>query len=137
MATIRKGKSSAGPEINKPAAVSETRGKTIVVFNGDLDKVIAGFIIANGALAMGRPVTMFFTFWGLNALRKADKVKVKKSFIEKMFGAMLPRGAGRLKLSKMNMGGIGTAMMKGIMKDKNIDSLEDLMITALKLLPVP
>ena len=131
MATIRKGKSSAEPEINKPAAVSETRGKTIVVFNGDLDKVIAGFIIANGALAMGRPVTMFFTFWGLNALRKADKVKVKKSFIEKMFGAMLPRGAGRLKLSKMNMGGIGTAMMKGIMKDKNIDSLEDLMKKAI------
>ncbi len=107
-------------------------GKTIVVFSGDLDKVLASFIIANGAAAMGRKVTMFFTFWGLNILRKPKKVKVKKNFIEKMFGAMLPRGSGKLKLSKMNMGGMGTAMMKKIMNDKNVDSLEALIEKALK-----
>ena len=92
------------------------RAKTIIVFSGDLDKVLASFIIANGAAAMGRPVTMFFTFWGLNVLRKNNKVKVPKSFIESMFGGMMPRGVGKLKLSKMNMMGMGTSMMRGIMK---------------------
>ncbi len=81
---------------------------------------------------MGRPVTMFFTFWGLTALRRDNKVKLKKNFMEKMFGAMLPRGSKKLKLSKMNMGGMGTAMMKKIMKDKNIDSLEDMMKKAME-----
>jgi len=84
------------------------------------------FIIANGAAAMGRKVTMFFTFWGLNVLRKDEKINVKKNFMEKMFGAMMPRGSKKLKLSKMNMGGMGSAMMKKIMKDKNVDSLEAL-----------
>lgn len=128
VAVLRKG-SGAAPQ---PAAVKDTpQGKTIIVFDGDLDKVLASFIIANGALAMGRPVTMFFTFWGLNALRKAQKQPVKKTAVERMFGAMLPRGARRLKLSKLNMGGMGTAMMRKIMKDKNIDSLEDLMKKAM------
>ena len=107
-------------------------GKTIVVFSGDLDKVLAGFIIANGAAAMGRPVTMFFTFWGLNALRKSSKIKVEKNFIESMFGGMMPRGAGKLKISRMNMGGIGTAMIKDIMRKKNVDSLETLIQKAMK-----
>ena len=107
-------------------------GKTIIVFSGDLDKVLASFIIANGAAAMGRPVTMFFTFWGLNVLRKASRVKVEKSFIEAMFGGMMPRGAGKLKLSKMNMGGMGTAMMKMVMRKKNVDSLETLIQKAMK-----
>ena len=107
-------------------------GKTIIVFSGDLDKVLASFIIANGAAAMGRPVTMFFTFWGLNVLRKASKVKVEKSFIEAMFGGMMPRGAGKLKLSKLNMGGMGTAMMKMVMRKKNVDSLETLIQKAMK-----
>ena len=107
-------------------------GKTIIVFSGDLDKVLASFIIANGAAAMGRPVTMFFTFWGLNVLRKASKMKVEKNFIEGMFGGMMPRGAGKLKLSKMNMGGMGTAMMKMVMKKKNVDSLETLIQKAMK-----
>lgn len=102
-------------------------GKTLIVFSGDLDKVLASFIIANGAASMGRPVTMFFTFWGLNALRKSEKVSVKKSFMDKMFGFMMPRGTKKLKLSKMNMAGMGTQMMKKVMKDKNVDSLEDLM----------
>lgn len=127
IAVIRKGAEGAA----NPAVKEGPRGKTIIVFDGDLDKVLASFIIANGALAMGRPVTMFFTFWGLNALRRDNKVKVNKTFIEKMFGFMLPRGSKKLKLSKMNMGGMGTAMMKGIMKDKNIDSLEELIKKAI------
>lgn len=144
VAVIRKG-TQAGKEIPNPASncfsapsdlngtlVQDTpQGKTIIVFDGDMDKVLASFVIANGALAMGRPVTMFFTFWGLTALRKSEKVPVKKSFVEKMFGMMLPRGAKKLKLSKMNMAGMGTAMMKKIMNDKNIDSLEALMKKAM------
>ena len=137
-ARLRKGLSLAGEAAPLPQAapVPQTaapapQGKTIIVFDGDLDKVLASFIIANGALAMGRPVTMFFTFWGLNALRKDQKVKIKKSAMESMFGTMLPRGSRKLKLSKMNMGGMGTAMMKKIMKDKNIDSLEDLIRKAM------
>lgn len=100
--------------------------KTMIVFSGDLDKVMASFIIANGAAAMGNEVTMFFTFWGLNALRKAKKIKVKKDFMEKMFGWMMPRGAEKLGLSKMNFGGMGAKMMKGIMKKKNVNSLPEL-----------
>ena len=113
---------------NKPEA---KEGKTLVVFSGDLDKVLASFIIANGAAAMNRPVTMFFTFWGLNALRKSENVKVKKTFIDKLFGSMMPRGSRKLKLSKMNMAGIGTKMMKKVMNDKNDDSLEILMKKAI------
>ena len=123
-----------GVDVCDVAAASTTaakaelpQGKTLVVFSGDLDKVLAAFIIANGAASMGRPVTMFFTFWGLNALRKQEKISVKKSLIDKMFGAMMPRGTKKLKLSNMNMGGMGTLMMKKVMKDKNVDSLEELM----------
>jgi peroxiredoxin family protein len=106
--------------------IMEKTDKSMVVFSGDFDKALASFIIANGAAAMGRKVTMFFTFWGLNVLRKDEKINVKKNFMEKMFGAMMPRGSKKLKLSKMNMGGMGSAMMKKIMKDKNVDSLEAL-----------
>ena len=130
VATLRRGGAQTpAVQENTPAA---PKGKTIIVFDGDMDKVLASFVIANGALAMGRPVTMFFTFWGLTALRKAEKVPVEKNMMEKMFGAMLPRGAGKTKLSKMNMGGMGTAMMKRIMQDKNIDSLEDMMKKAME-----
>lgn len=113
--------------VSQADAVSLPQGKTLIVFSGDLDKVLASFIIANGAAAMGRPVTMFFTFWGLNALRKTEKQSVRKPFIEKMFGAMMPRGTRRLKLSRMNMAGMGTKMMKKVMKDKNVETLEELM----------
>ena len=89
----------------KSAAVQND--KTFIVFSGDLDKTIAAFIIANGAVSMGRKVTMFFTFWGLNILRRPKTVKVAKTFIEKMFGAMMPRGTKKLGLSRMNMGGAG------------------------------
>ncbi|HBN09333.1 MAG TPA: hypothetical protein DD435_12030 [Cyanobacteria bacterium UBA8530] len=97
--------------------------KTILLFSGDLDKAFAAFIIANGALAMGDEVTMFFTFWGLNALRKPNPPSVAKKIVEKMFGWMMPRGADKLTLSKMHMAGMGTAMMKGVMKQKNVQSL--------------
>ncbi|MCR4561703.1 MAG: FAD-dependent oxidoreductase [Bacilli bacterium] len=130
VATIRVGNDEEKP-VEGVVTNNGPKGKTIIVFDGDMDKVLASFVIANGALAMGRPVTMFFTFWGLTALRKPKKVKVKKTFIEKMFGFMLPRGARKLKLSKMNMGGMGSKMMKGIMKKKNIDSLEELMKKAM------
>ena len=106
-------------------------GKTIIVFSGDMDKVLASFVIANGAAAMGRPVTMFFTFWGLNVLRKSEPQNIKKPLIDTMFGKMMPQGVNKLKLSKMNMGGMGTAMMRKVMKDKNIDSLEDLIKKAM------
>ncbi len=108
----------------------EKTKKTIIIFSGDLDRVLAAFVIANGAAAMGDEVTMFFTFWGLNVLRKPDKVKTKKSFLEGVFGRMMPRGAGKLGLSKMNFGGIGPAMMKRMMKSKNVASLPELIKTA-------
>jgi peroxiredoxin family protein/TusA-related sulfurtransferase/rhodanese-related sulfurtransferase len=101
-------------------------GKNLIIFSGDLDKAIASFIIANAAAAMGRKVSMFFTFWGLNILRRPEKVRVKKNLISKMFGFMMPRGSKKLSLSKMNMGGMGAKMIRGIMKAKNVDSLEDL-----------
>ena len=113
-------------------SLTTANGKTIVVFSGDLDKAIASFIIANGAAAMGRQVTMFFTFWGLNILRSESKVKVKKNLIEKMFGKMMPRGINKLKISKMNMGGMGTKMIKAIMKQKGVSSLEELVESAIK-----
>ncbi|MPM22090.1 Sulfurtransferase TusA [bioreactor metagenome] len=127
VALVKKGSAAASDP-----AETEGNGKTIIVFSGDLDKVLASFIIANGAAAMGRPVTMFFTFWGLNVLRKSEKQNVKKSMVESMFGGMMPRGAARLKLSKMNMGGMGTAMMRRVMNDKHIDTLEDLIQKAMK-----
>ena len=75
---------------------------------------------------------MFFTFWGLNALRKNQKVNIKKSFLDKMFCMMMPRGSKKLKLSKMNFGGLGTKMMRKVMNDKNVDSLKNLMKSAIK-----
>lgn len=105
-------------------------GQTIVVFSDDFDKVMASFIIANGAAASGKPVTMFFTFWGLTTLKKCKYVEPKKCIIEKMFGFMLPKCSENLSLSKMNMGGLGTFMMKKVMKSKNIFSLKELMQTA-------
>jgi NADPH-dependent 2,4-dienoyl-CoA reductase/sulfur reductase-like enzyme/peroxiredoxin family protein/TusA-related sulfurtransferase/rhodanese-related sulfurtransferase len=106
--------------------------KTMVVFSGDLDKAIASFIIANGAASMGKKVTMFFTFWGLNILRKPEKVKVQKGFMDKMFGSMMPRGSKKLKLSNMNMMGMGGKMIRMVMKNKNISSLEELIQSAIQ-----
>jgi peroxiredoxin family protein/TusA-related sulfurtransferase len=101
--------------------------KTIIVFDDDMDRALAAFVIANGALAMGRKVTLFFTFWGLNILKKRRHPPVKKDLISRMFGFMLPKSAQDLRLSKLNMLGIGPRMMTGIMKRKNIDTLDVLM----------
>ena len=113
-----------GQKINKVSNTFVQDGTTIVVFSQDLDKAMAAFIIAQGAKAMGKDVSLFFTFWGLNILRKAKSPKVKKSFMEKMFGKMMPKGTKKLPTSKMNMAGMGPKMMKKIMKKKNVDSLE-------------
>ncbi|MCX7846763.1 MAG: FAD-dependent oxidoreductase [bacterium] len=103
-----------------------SRAKTLILFSGDLDRALAAFIIANGAAAMGSSVTMFFTFWGINVLRRSSPPPVQKSFLEKMFAWMMPRGAHRLKLSKMHMAGIGTAIIKAIMQKKNVPYLPEL-----------
>lgn len=133
IATIQKGKSSAIEKINTNSNKTPEKNKqTIVVFSNDLDKALAAFIIANGAKASGKDVTLFFTFWGLNILRK-DNINVKKSFIDKMFGFMMPKGADKLTLSKMNMGGMGSLMMKQVMKSKNISTLKELINQAQKL----
>lgn len=105
--------------------------KTLVVFSGDLDKAIAAFIIANGGASMGRKVTMFFTFWGLNILRKEEYVKVKKDIMGKMFGFMMPKGSKKLGLSKMNMAGMGAIMIKMLMKKKNVTALEGMIKDAM------
>jgi peroxiredoxin family protein len=103
---------------------------SMVVFSGDLDKVLAAFVIATGAVAMGLDVVMFFTFWGTSVLRDIHKSAGGKDIMGKMFGAMLPTGTGDVKLSKMNMGGMGTAMMKYLMKKKNVASLEEMLSLA-------
>lgn len=123
-------KHSAAPACEAPA--DSGNDKSIIVFSGDLDKAIAAFIIANGAAAMGRKVHMFFTFWGLNILRKPEKTSVRKDFISSMFGRMMPRGSRRLGLSKLNMGGMGPKLIRSVMQNKNISSLEDLMKEAIK-----
>ena len=123
-AVIRKG---AAKTLEKSVANENT---TIVLFSGEMDKAMAAMIIGQGSRSMGKNVTIFCTFWGLNLLRKDRKVRVKKSFIEKMFGAMMPRGAKKMPISKMNFGGMGAKMMKSVMKKKNVESLETLMAQA-------
>lgn len=136
--TIQKGTGLAtkkalevGKEASPVNIQTSKEDKSMVVFSGDLDKAIAAFIIANGAAAMGRKVTMFFTFWGLNILRKPEKVKAEKGFMDKMFSMMMPRGSKKLGLSKMNMGGMGAKMIRKVMNNKNISSLEDLIKQAM------
>lgn len=118
------------PSMASNAPITASKKKTIIVFSSDFDKVMAAFVIANGALAMGSEVTLFFTFWGLNALRKTQPPPVPKNLIETMFGWMMPRGAEKLSLSRMNMGGLGLGMIKGIMKQKNVASLTELVKSA-------
>ncbi|MEG1563065.1 MAG: FAD-dependent oxidoreductase [Bacteroides sp.] len=102
------------------------KGKTFILFSDDLDKALATFILANGAAATGKKVTIFFTFWGLNVIKRLDKPAVKKDFFGRMFSWMLPASSLKLKLSKMNMGGLGGRMMRTLMHRKGIESLESL-----------
>lgn len=110
----------------------EGKGKTFIMFSDDLDKALATFVLANGAAATGQKVTIFFTFWGLNVIKKLHKPNVEKDIFGKMFGMMLPSSSRKLKLSKMSMGGIGGKMMRYIMNRKGIDSLESLRQQALE-----
>jgi peroxiredoxin family protein len=103
---------------------------SMVIFSGDMDKILAAMIIALGAAAYDMKVKLFFTFWAISALRDPNKNGKGKTFMEKMFGLMLPKGSKKVKLSRMNMGGMGTAMMKGIMKKHKVASLEEMFTTA-------
>ena len=127
-ATIRKQEKTASCEISR----NNADNKTLIVFSDDLDTALASFVIANGAASTGKKVTMFFTFWGLNVIKKQHKPTVTKDIFGKMFGWMLPTHSGKLKLSKMNMGGAGSWMMRLIMKRKRIDSLESLIQQAIE-----
>jgi len=106
---------------------------SMVVFSGDMDKVLASLVIGTGAVAMGMEVVMFFTFWGTPVLRDKNKSVGGKDIMGKMFGTMLPKGACSVKLSKMNMGGMGTAMMKSLMSKKNVASIEEMIELAAEL----
>ncbi|MFC0214085.1 CoA-disulfide reductase [Paenibacillus chartarius] len=130
-AVVRKGKVTISPP-RSDVLPERAEGTTMVVFSGDLDKTIAAFIIASGAAAMGKKVTMFFTFWGLSVLRKEDAPPAAKDGLEKMFGMMLPKGTGQLPISKMNMGGIGAKMIRHVMEKKHVESLESLMQGAIR-----
>jgi len=99
---------------------------SMIVFSGDLDKHIASMIIATGAAAMGMETVLFYTFWGTAALRDPKKIARGKNLIEKMFGFMLPKGRNKTKLSNMHMAGMGTAMIRDLMKKKNVASLDEM-----------
>ena len=110
----------------------EEKGKTLILFSDDLDKAIATFVLANGAAATGKKVSIFFTFWGLNAIKKAKKPKVKKDVFGKMFGWALPSDSTKLSLSKMSMMGFGAKIMRYLMRKKNAASLEELRVQAIE-----
>ena len=120
-------------ELDDDRAATTTK-KTIILFSGDFDKVMAALIIANGAAAMGDDVTIFCTFWGLNILRRPERVaangEAKKSFLQNAFGRMMPKGTKKLGLSKMNFAGAGAPLMRKVMKDQNAMSLEELFDSA-------
>ncbi|MFC6253357.1 FAD-dependent oxidoreductase [Secundilactobacillus hailunensis] len=131
VATVQKGQAEACPTNateTAPASMTKTNeeGTTIVVFDGDFDKAIASLIIAQGAAAMGQPVTMFFTFWGLNVIKKPG-VKLRKKGMAKMFDIALPHGAQKLPLSNLNMLGAGRGLMKKLMHNNNVDQLDTML----------
>ncbi len=106
------------------------KGATLIVFSDDMDKALASFVLANGAAATGKNVTMFFTFWGLSVIKRRERVRAPKDFMGRMFGLMLPKHPGALSLSKMNFGGLGPAMMRGRMKRQNVDAIETMIASA-------
>ncbi|ARF14121.1 DsrE/DsrF/DrsH-like family protein [Sporosarcina ureae] len=112
--------------------MTEQKKTTIVLFSGDYDKAMAAYIIANGAAAYDHEVTIFHTFWGLNALRKDEPIKSNKSFIEKAFGKMMPRGADQMGLSQMNFAGMGPKMIKQVIKKHNAMTLPQLIDMAIE-----
>lgn len=123
--------------IRKTEPVQKLQGRkddntaTLICFSDDLDRALATFVIANGAIASGKKVSIFFTFWGLNVIKRHKKSNVKKDAYGKMFGMMLPDSSRGLGLSKMNMAGAGSWMMRKIMRTKNIESLEGMIKTAI------
>lgn len=127
-ALIEKSKKQVG---NEPTTLTGTKNKTMVVFSDDMDRALASLVIANGAAATGSKVTLFYTFWGLNVIKKSTKPNVEKDMMGKMFGSMMAKDAGHLKLSKMNMMGMGSKMMKKRMLAKKVDSIEDMLQTAM------
>jgi peroxiredoxin family protein/TusA-related sulfurtransferase len=132
VARLRKGgahTASGGATLN-PVAARLKEKKSFVVFSGDFDKVLAAFIIANGAVAMGDEVSMFFTFWGLNALRRPDAPPIDKSLMDRAMGRMMPAGPDAMKLSQMHLLGGGTSMIKKIMRDNKVPSLPELIASA-------
>lgn len=131
VAYIRKGLTVLNVNPSCNINQSDKNGATLVVFSGDLDKAIASFIIATGAASMGKEVTMFFTFWGLNILKRKDKPNVSKDTMEKMFDIMLPSHTDKLPLSQMNMAGMGPKMINQIMKKHNVDDLDTLIKNAM------
>lgn len=133
VAYVQKGCNALTTNVSCSVESSDKNGATMVVFSGDLDKAIASFIIATGAASMGKEVTMFFTFWGLNILKRKDRPKVNKDSMEKMFDFMLPAHTGKLPLSQMNMGGMGPKMINQIMKKHNVDDLDTLISNALNM----
>jgi len=106
--------------------MSNKKRTTIVLLSGDYDKAMAAYIIANGAATFDHEVTIFHTFWGLNALRKKENIYVKKGFLEKMFAKMMPRGADKMGLSKMNFAGVGPTLIKKVIRKHNALSLPQL-----------
>ena len=120
-------------QVDTLAKESPENKLSMIVFSGDMDKLLASLVIATGSVAMGMDVVMFFTFWGTPILRDKKKKVGGKDLMGKMFGAMLPKGTCEVKLSKMNMGGMGTAMMRSLMKKKNVASIEEMLELAAEL----
>lgn len=132
-ATIEKGAAVQAGAVQAGGSMgADGRDTTLIVFSDDMDKALASLVIANGAAGAGKKVTMFYTFWGLNVIKKVKKPRgIIKDFMGRMFGIMLPANLNKLKLSKLNMAGMGSIMMKGRMKSLKIDDLQTMLDMAL------
>ena len=130
MSTIEEQVADLKAQLDAMQSKTPSNKLSMIVFSGDLDKALAAFIIATGATAMGMEVVMFFTFWGTPILRAGNKNVGGKDMMGTMFGTMLPKGSEKVTLSQMNMGGMGTAMMKSLMKKKNVASLPEMISLA-------